>query len=119
MSMPAAELFDVIFMNADERTLYESSGVLTNNWLNSPRHNVTVVVTLADIGAEAYLKGRRYFHGASRVEVVDRTGGGDAFDAGFLSAWLNRGPLDECLKCGLESAAVIIGQLGSQRRSNL
>jgi ribokinase len=118
MSMPAAELFDVIFMNADERALYESSGVLTNNWLNSPQHNVTVVVTLADIGAEAYLKGRRCFHGASKVAVVDRTGGGDAFDAGFLSAWLDREPLDECLKSALESAAVIIGQLGPQRRSN-
>jgi sugar/nucleoside kinase (ribokinase family) len=118
MSMPAAELFDVIFMNADERVLYESSGVLTDNWLNSSQHNVTVVVTLADIGAQAYLKGRRYFHGASKVEVVDRTGGGDAFDAGFLSAWLDREPLDECLKSGLESAAVIIGLLGPQRQSN-
>src|SRR5262249_37167158 len=61
MSMSAAELFDIIFMNADERAMYESSGVLTNNWLNSSQHNVTVVVTLADLGAEAYLKGRPYF----------------------------------------------------------
>lgn len=119
MSMSAAELFDIIFMNADERAMYESSGVLTNNWLNSPQHNVTAVVTLANIGAEAYLKGRRFFCGASKVEVVDRTGGGDAFDAGFLSAWLDRRPVDVCLKRGLESAAVIIGQLGPQRRSNL
>jgi sugar/nucleoside kinase (ribokinase family) len=119
MSMSAAELFDIIFMNADERATYESSGALTNNWLNSSRHDVTVVVTLADIGAAAYVKGRRYFYGASRVEVVDRTGGGDAFDAGFLSAWLDRRPLDECLKCGLESAAAVIGQLGPQRRGNL
>jgi sugar/nucleoside kinase (ribokinase family) len=119
MSISAAELFDIIFMNADERAMYESSGGLTSNWLNSLQHNVTVVVTLADIGAEAYLKGRRYFYGASKVEVVDRTGGGDAFDAGFLSAWLDRRPLDVCLKCGLESAAIIIGQLGPQRRSNL
>jgi sugar/nucleoside kinase (ribokinase family) len=118
MNMSAAELFDIIFMNADERAMYESSGVLMNNWLNSSRHSVTVVVTLADIGAEAYLGGHRYFHGTSKVEVVDRTGGGDAFDAGFLSAWIDRRPLDECLKRGLESAAVIIGQLGSQRRSN-
>jgi sugar/nucleoside kinase (ribokinase family) len=116
MSMSAAELFDIIFMNADERSMYESSGALTNDWLNSSRHGVTVVVTLANIGAEAYLNGRRYFCGASEVQVVDRTGGGDAFDSGFLSAWLDRRSLDVCLKCGLESAAVIIGQLGPQRR---
>jgi sugar/nucleoside kinase (ribokinase family) len=119
MSMSDAELFDIIFMNEDERAMYENSGALTNNWLNSSLHNVTVVVTLADIGAAAYVKGRRYFYGASKVEVVDRTGGGDAFDAGFLSAWLDRRPLNECLKCGLESAAAIIGQVGPQRRTNL
>jgi sugar/nucleoside kinase (ribokinase family) len=116
MSMSAAELFDIIFMNADERSMYECSGALTNDWLDSSRHNVTVAVTLANIGAEAYLKGRRYFCGASEVKVVDRTGGGDAFDAGFLSAWLDRRPLDVCLKYGLESAAIIIGGLGPQRR---
>jgi sugar/nucleoside kinase (ribokinase family) len=119
MTMSAAELFDIVFMNADERAMYEASGALTNDWLHSSQHNVTVVVTLADIGAAAHVKGRRHFYGASKVEVVDRTGGGDAFDAGFLSAWLDRRPLDECLKCGLESAAAIIGQLGSQRRSKL
>jgi sugar/nucleoside kinase (ribokinase family) len=119
MSMSVAELFDVIFMNADERAMYESSGVLTNTWLNSSQHNITIVSTLADIGAEAYLKGRRYFCSASKVKVVDRTGGGDAFDAGFLSAWLDRHPLDVCLKRGLESAAIIIGQLGPQRRNNV
>jgi sugar/nucleoside kinase (ribokinase family) len=117
MSMSAAELFDVIFMNADERSMYRSSGALADDWLNSSQHNVTVVVTLADVGAEAYLRGCRYFCGASEVRVVDRTGGGDAFDAGFLSAWLDRRPLEVCLKGGLESAAVIIGQLGPQRRT--
>jgi ribokinase len=118
MSTPTAEFFDVIVMNADEKAMYARSGVLPNNWLTSSEHNVTVVVTLASIGAEAYFKGRRFFCGASKVKVVDRTGGGDAFDAGFLSAWLDRRPLDVCLKCGLESAAIIIGQLGPQRQSD-
>lgn len=119
LSTPTAEFFDVILMNADEKAIYARSGVLANSWLASSQHNVTVVVTLASVGAEAYFKGRRFFCGATKVKVVDRTGGGDAFDAGFLSAWLDRRPLDVCLKCGLESAAVIIGQLGPQRRSDI
>jgi sugar/nucleoside kinase (ribokinase family) len=118
MSTATAEFFDVILMNADEKAMYAHSGVLPNKWLTSSEHNVTVVVTLASIGAEAYFKGRRFFCGANKVTVVDRTGGGDAFDAGFLSAWLDRCPIDICLKWGLESAAVIIGQLGPQRRSD-
>jgi ribokinase len=117
MSTPTAEFFDIILMNAEEREMYARSGVLANNWLTSSQHNVIVVVTLASIGAEAYFKGRRFFCAANEVKVVDRTGGGDAFDAGFLSAWLDRRPLDVCLKCGLQSAAITIGQLGPQRRS--
>jgi ribokinase len=118
MSTPTAEFFDVILMNADEKETYARAGVLTNNWLTSSQHNVIVVVTLASIGAEAYFKGRRFFCATNEVKVVDRTGGGDAFDAGFLSAWLDRRPLDVCLKYGLESAAITIGQLGPQRRSD-
>ena len=118
MSTPTAEFFDVILMNADEKAMYARSGVLPDHWLTSPEHDVTVVVTLAGTGAEAYFKGRRFFCAAKKVKVVDRTGGGDAFDAGFLSAWLDRHPVDDCLRCGLESAAIIIGQLGPQRRSD-
>jgi sugar/nucleoside kinase (ribokinase family) len=34
------------------------------------------------------------------VKVLDATGAGDAFNAGFLSRWLDRAPLDQCLAHG-------------------
>jgi sugar/nucleoside kinase (ribokinase family) len=34
------------------------------------------------------------------VEVVDTTGAGDSFDAGFLAAWLRREPLALCVRSG-------------------
>jgi sugar/nucleoside kinase (ribokinase family) len=77
-----------------------------------------VVVTLGDAGAEAYFGGQRFFCAARRVNVVDRTGGGDAFDAGFLDAWLDRSALDACLERGLRSAALVLGQIGPQCRNN-
>ena len=49
---------------------------------------------------------------------MDRTGGGDAFDAGFLDAWLGRCALDTCLERGLQSAAIILGQIGPQYQSD-
>ena len=117
MDMRAAELMDIIFMNEVELKMYEHEGVVTDAWMRSLKHDVTVVATLGDAGAEAYFRGERFFCKAQQVNVVDRTGGGDAFDAGFLDAWLDRSALDVCLERGLRSAAIILGQVGPQYRS--
>lgn len=69
--------------------------------MKSLKHDVIVVATLGDAGAEACFRGQRFFCEANQVNVVDRTGGGDAFDAGFLDAWLDRRDVDACLERGL------------------
>jgi sugar/nucleoside kinase (ribokinase family) len=117
MDVPTAELFDIIFMNEVELKMYEDEGIVTDAWIKSLKHDVTVVVTLGDVGAEAYFRGQRFFCKAHQVDIVDRTGGGDAFDAGFLDAWLGRCALNS-LERGLQSAAIILGQPGRQHRSN-
>jgi sugar/nucleoside kinase (ribokinase family) len=118
MNVHTAELMDVIFMNETERKMYRHKGVVTDAWINSLKHDVTVVATLGEAGAEAYFRGERLFCKAQQVNVVDRTGGGDAFDAGFLDAWLDRSALDACLERGLRSAAIVLGQIGPQYRSD-
>jgi sugar/nucleoside kinase (ribokinase family) len=110
MDMPTAEMFDIIFMNEVELKMYEDKGVITDAWIKSLKHDLTVVVTLGDVGAEAYFKGQRFFCKAHQVNIVNRTGGGDAFDAGFLDAWLGHCALKACLERGLRSAAMILGQ---------
>lgn len=42
------------------------------------------------------------------LDVVDTTGAGDSFDAGFLSAWLRDLPLEQCLR-----AAAVAGSLST------
>jgi sugar/nucleoside kinase (ribokinase family) len=118
MNMHTGELMDVIFMNEAERKMYEHEAAVTNAWIKSSKHDVTVVVTLGEAGAEAYFRGDRFFCKAQQVNVVDRTGGGDAFDAGFLDAWLNRSAVHACLERGLRSAAIVLGQIGPQYRSD-
>jgi sugar/nucleoside kinase (ribokinase family) len=118
MDMPTAELFDIIFMNEVELKMYEDKGIVTAAWIKSLKHDLTVAVTLGDVGAEAYFRGQRFFCKAHQVDIVDRTGGGDAFDAGFLDAWLDRCALDTCLERGLQSAAIVLGQPGPQYRNN-
>jgi sugar/nucleoside kinase (ribokinase family) len=118
MNMPTAELFDIIFMNKVELKMYQDKAAITDAWIKSLKHDLTVVVTLGDVGAEAYFKGQRFFCKAHPVNIVNRTGGGDAFDAGFLDAWLGRCALNACLERGLRSAAMILGQPAPQYRSN-
>ena len=53
----------------------------------------------------------------------DTTGAGDSFDAGFLSAYLRRSPLAECLRignaCGALSATRVGGTSGQPTETEL
>jgi len=52
---------------------------------------------------------------ATRVDdVVDTTGAGDAYSAGFLYGWANNQPLDVCAKYGTYCATKVIQQLGAR-----
>jgi sugar/nucleoside kinase (ribokinase family) len=46
------------------------------------------------------------------IEVVDTTGAGDSFDAGFLHAWLRGGPLRDCMQFGAACGALSTRGLG-------
>lgn len=59
-----------------------------------------VVIKDGANGAYARHKGQTYHAPAIPVNVVDTTGAGDSFSAGFLKAWLEDRPLPECLQWG-------------------
>lgn len=52
---------------------------------------------------------------ATRVDkVVDSTGAGDAYSAGFLFGWVNDYPLADCARLGTYCATTVIQQLGAR-----
>ena len=67
-------------------------------------------------------KGSVIIHGDTQVsqaatlveKVVDSTGAGDAYSAGFLFGWANDYPLDECARLGTYCATTVIQQLGAR-----
>jgi sugar/nucleoside kinase (ribokinase family) len=53
---------------------------------------------------------------AGRVSCVDSTGGGDAFDAGFLRAWLTGEPPENALRAGVRAATRAVSAVGATPR---
>jgi len=67
-------------------------------------------------------KGSVIVHGDERVvqaatpvhDVIDTTGAGDAYTAGFLYGWVNDKSLEECAKIGTFCGSTVIQQLGAR-----
>ena len=72
-------------------------------------------ITRSEQGSVIVHKDGKIVQAASRVEeVVDTTGAGDAYCAGFLFGWANDHPLDDCAKLGTYCATMVIQQLGAR-----
>ena len=48
------------------------------------------------------------------LEIVDLTGAGDLFAAGFLHGYINKLTLKECLEKGTEMSSRVIQQIGAR-----
>ncbi|MEY4056129.1 MAG: hypothetical protein RL519_1464, partial [Pseudomonadota bacterium] len=79
-----------------------------------------LVVTRSEHGAVAVAHGQRAEVPAEPVSrVVDTTGAGDLFAAGFLYGHVNDRPLSECLTLGAICAGEIISHFGARPEANL
>ncbi|MBB4617672.1 adenosine kinase [Sphingomonas abaci] len=113
-------MIDVLFANeAEIMALTETSDV--DAAIAAVQDKVeTVVVTLAEKGACAVRGGTRTTVPAAPVtQVVDTTGAGDLFAAGFLHAQAQGRDLEASLTLGALCAAEIIGHFGARPQVDL
>jgi sugar/nucleoside kinase (ribokinase family) len=72
-------------------------------------------LTVAKLGADGCMTlhdGKLVKQKAFPVKVVDTTGAGDSFDAGFLHAWLRGQPIEQCLRVGAACGGLSTQGLG-------
>ncbi|WP_045225003.1 carbohydrate kinase family protein [Methyloterricola oryzae] len=113
---PSAELsacLDWLFMNHSSLKRWTGSDdpEATRGLLAAGTH---LAVTCGAEGAWVLGADGAEFHPAFPVEVIDRTGGGDAFAAGFLHGLAGGFPVTECLRDGLWLASRVIALPGSR-----
>jgi len=107
--------FSTLFANADEAAALSGSPELEEQFARLCPNYGRVVIKLGQQGAVAAdAVGNRAQLPAPRVEVVDTTGAGDAFAAGFLSAELTGATLEACLARGIEAGSAAVTRIGGQ-----
>ncbi len=79
----------------------------------------TVVVKRGGAGAAAVQEGKRYDVAAVPVDVLDTTGAGDCFNAGFVHARLAGWQLPDCLAAGVACGAAAVTGPGSSAAPDL
>lgn len=111
--MDALRLVDIVFCSEDgaqfatERQNIEDAAQFLMGLGPS-----LVVVTLGSRGAAAYQRDEVCKVGGFSVPVVDTTGAGDCFHAAFLSGWVRKLPLEQCLLFASAAAAISVGHIG-------
>ena len=116
-------LTDILFVNEPEACAItgESDAVAALRALG--RSVPFVVVKRGACGASALVEGREYHAPTEPVEVIDATGAGDCFNAGFLYGLHKGRSIEECLRygnvCGGLSVAVPGGYAGAPSEIDL
>ena len=111
---------DILFANEDELTsLYETDDL--DKAFNEVIPLVKVAAcTRGEHGAVVVGDGETHLIPAEpAVQVVDTTGAGDLFAAGFLAGWTRGRNLHDCGRMGAVAAAEVISHLGARAEADL
>jgi sugar/nucleoside kinase (ribokinase family) len=111
---------DILFGNEDEVRQLSGCGELDECLAALAGAVPTLIVTRGAAGAVGVEGGRRVEIPAAPVErVVDTTGAGDLFAAGFIAARCRGHGLERCLEAGSLAAAEVISHFGARPEANL
>jgi sugar/nucleoside kinase (ribokinase family) len=120
MRMVDAGLVDILFGNEHEIMHLTGCGALGDALAAVEGKVATPVATRGAAAAIALDRGERVEVSAAPVEkVVDTTGAGDLFAAGFLAARCRGRNVRGCLQAGSIAAAEIISHFGARPEANL
>jgi sugar/nucleoside kinase (ribokinase family) len=98
--LPLVWTLDFVFLNEQEALLYSQRASMRSAIRFWQRHPKTVVMKLGARGSRLISGKARMRSKPLKVQAVDTTGAGDAFNGGFLYALLRGKTLPKCLEMG-------------------
>ena len=114
---------DVLFVNEREAMKLTRSKTLNGALKTLGAKVHCAVIKRGDRGATAIQNEEVLNDPGFKINAIDTTGAGDSFDAGFMSAYLRKAPLAECLRignaCGALSAMSVGGTTGQPTQQEL
>jgi sugar/nucleoside kinase (ribokinase family) len=113
-------LIDILFANETELAALTGEADFHDGIAMLKPHVPVLVVTRSAKGALACAGGEQAEVAAEPIaKVVDTTGAGDLFAAGFLFGHVRGRPLAECLRLGAICAAEVISHFGARAEADL
>jgi sugar/nucleoside kinase (ribokinase family) len=94
------DALDFVFVNEHEARLYTGQDTLAASIPVWRQRQAITIIKNGEEGAVWIAPDREIHAAAPKVRVIDTTGAGDSFNAGFLVAWMNRKSPEQCLKAG-------------------
>jgi ribokinase len=107
------ERIDMLFITEHELSMLDVSSThldVLPSWL---KYETIMIKKMGDVGAKCITSEQCMFEPALNVSgIVDNTGAGDAFDAGFMYGFLVGWDLRKCLRVGCRIAALSLKGYG-------
>jgi len=106
---------DIIFANEQEFLSLIDSNSFDDAVLFSKEVNKNIIITRGEKGSVAISNGEVVECPALKnLKIIDLTGAGDLFAAGYLHGYIDKLPLIDCLIKGTELSSKIIQQVGAR-----
>jgi len=111
---------DILIVNAHEfsqliKIPYKQIIFKNNNLFNiSTLKNKIVVVTDAEKGSYGYYDNKIVYQSAIKPEkIIDTTGAGDGYTAGFIAEYLKTKDVEKAMQSGAKYAVIVLGKIGA------
>ena len=108
-------LCDILILNEEEALYASNQKDIEDALITLAKLTPVVVAKRGKKGAMAIFEQAMIIEvPAEDVEVLDTTGAGDSFVAGFMSAWFEASNLEKAIKSGIAQASRCISQVGAR-----
>jgi len=106
---------DIVLADEDEINALLQTASFDDTLKKLDSYDNLFAITRSEQGSLIVHGTERHTQPATPVEkVIDSTGAGDAYSAGFLYGWVSEKPLEECARLGTFCATTVIQQLGAR-----